>query len=46
MMGTKERTVAALPPMTLEDLVPPDHCSRHLERTLALGFGRTLGRAA
>jgi transposase len=30
----------------LEDLVPPDHFSRHLERTLDLGFVRDLVRGA
>jgi hypothetical protein len=38
MMGTKARTFAPLPPVTLEDLGPPDHFYRHLERSLDLGF--------
>ena len=42
MMGRKERTFGALPPLTLEELVPSDHCSRHLERTLDLSFVRDL----
>src|SRR4051812_1161195 len=42
MMGQKDRACAALPPVTLEDLVPPDHVSRHLERSLDLGFVRDL----
>jgi transposase len=42
MMGQKDRTFAALPPVTLEDLVPPDHFYRHLERSLDLGFVRDL----
>ena len=42
MMGRKERAFGALPPVTLEDLVPPDHFYRHLERTLDLGFVRDL----
>jgi transposase len=46
MMGIKERAFAALPPVTLEDLVPPDHFYRHLERTLDLGFVRELVRNA
>jgi transposase len=46
MMGTKARAFAALPPMALEDLVPPDHFYRHLERTLDLGFVRDLVREA
>jgi transposase len=46
MMGQKDRSFAALPPVTLEDLVPPDHFYRHLERTLDLGFVRDLVRDA
>ena len=42
MMGQKARFFAALPPVTLEDLVPPDHFYRHLERSLDLGFVRDL----
>ena len=42
MMGIKERAVAPLPPVTLEDLVPPDHFYRHLERALDLAFVREL----
>ena len=38
MMGIKERAFGPLPPVSLEDLVPPDHFYRHLERTLDLGF--------
>ena len=44
MMGIKERAFGPLPPVTLEDLVPPDHFYRHLERTLDLGFVRDLVR--
>jgi hypothetical protein len=43
-MRKKNRAFAPLPPVTLEDLVPPDHFSRHLERTLDLGFVRDLVR--
>jgi transposase len=46
MMGTKARLFAPLPPIALEELVPPDHVSRHLERTLDLGFVRDLVRGA
>ena len=46
MMGTKERAFGPLPPVSLEDLVPPDHFYRHLERTLDLGFVRDLVREA
>ena len=46
MMGIKERAFGPLPPVTLEDLVPPDHFYRHLERTLDLGFVRDLVRDA
>src|SRR3954468_16391399 len=42
MMGTKERSFAPLPPVSLEELVPPDHFYRHLEGTLDLGFVRDL----
>ena len=42
MMGTKARDFAPLPPVSLDVLVPPDHFSRHLERTLDLGFVRPL----
>jgi transposase len=44
MMGTKGRDIAPLPPVSLEDLVPPDHVSRHLERTLDLSVARDLVR--
>src|SRR3954468_5107873 len=42
MMGTKTRAFGPLPPVTLEDLVPPDHFYRHLERSLDLSFVRAL----
>jgi transposase len=42
MMGSKERTFAPLPPVTLEELVPPDHFYRLLERSLDLAFVRDL----
>jgi hypothetical protein len=42
MMGKNARAFAPLPPVTLEDLVPPDHFYRHLERTLDLAFVRDL----
>ena len=42
MMGSKERAFGPLPPVSLEDLVPPDHVYRHLERTLDLAFVREL----
>ena len=42
MMGTKARVFGSLPPGTLEDLIPPDHFYRHLERTLDLSFVRDL----
>ncbi len=44
MMGLKERAFGPLPPVTLEDLVPPAHFYRHLERMLDLGFVRDLVR--
>jgi hypothetical protein len=46
MMGSKERAFDPLPAVTLEELVPPDHFYRHLERTLDLGFVRDLVRDA
>ena len=42
MMGTKARAFTPLPPVSLEDLIPPDHFYRYLERTLDLGFVRDL----
>jgi len=44
MMGAKERAFGPLPPVSLEDLVPPDHFYRHLERVLDLAFVRELVR--
>jgi hypothetical protein len=44
MIGSKERVVGLLPPVTREALVPTDHVSRHRERTLDLGFVRDLVR--
>ncbi|HLL29518.1 MAG TPA: IS1182 family transposase [Allosphingosinicella sp.] len=46
MMGTKARLFAPLPPVSLEELIPPDHFYRHLERSLDLGFVRDLVRDA
>jgi transposase len=46
MIGIKERSFGPLPAVTLEDLVPPDHFYRHLERTLDLDFVRDLVRDA
>ena len=34
MMGIEERDFGPLPPVSLENFVPPDHVSWHLERTL------------
>jgi transposase len=42
MMGRKERVFGPLPPLTLEELVPPDHFYRHLEHSLDLAFVRDL----
>jgi transposase len=42
MMGHKERDFHPLPQVTLEELVPPDHFYRHLERSLDLSFVREL----
>jgi transposase len=46
MMGTKERRFLPLTNPSLEDLVPPHHFYRHLERSLDLGFVRDLVREA
>jgi transposase len=46
MMGIKGRAFGPLPPVTLEELVPPDHFYRHLEDTLDLSFVRDLVRDA
>jgi hypothetical protein len=46
VMGKKERAFAVLPPVTLEDLVPPDSFYHHLDRSLDLGFVRDLIRDA
>jgi transposase len=46
MMGKRDRAFAALPAVTLEDLVPPDSFYRHLERSLNLSFVRALVRDA
>ncbi len=40
MMGTKERSFAPLIHVSVEELVPPDHFYRHVERTLDLSFVR------
>jgi transposase len=40
MMGMKERHVAPLINVSLEELVPHDHFYRHVERTLDLSFVR------
>src|SRR4051812_7355408 len=46
MMGMKARDFAPLPPVSLNELVPPDHFYRHLERMLDLAFVRALVRDA
>ena len=45
-MGRQEWAVAQLPPLILEDLVPPEHFHRHLERSLDLRFVSDLVRHA
>jgi hypothetical protein len=45
-LGIKERAFAPLPPVSLEELVPPDHFYGHLERSLDLTFVQGLVRAA
>ena len=46
MMGAKARAFAPLPPVSLDELVPPNHFYRHLEATLDLTFVRDLVRDA
>jgi hypothetical protein len=46
MMGSQERAFAPLPPVSLEDVIPPDHFDRQLERALDLAFVRDLVRGA
>jgi transposase len=46
MMGIKGRAFAPLPPVSLDDLVPPGHFYRHLERSLDLSFVRDLVKGA
>ncbi len=43
-MGYKDRDFPSLPMVSLEDLVPADHCYRHLEKLLDLSFVRDLVR--
>jgi hypothetical protein len=40
MLGRKAHAFGPLATTSLEQLVPADHCSRHLNRTLALAFVR------
>ena len=42
MMGIKQRHFAPLERITLEQLVPPDHFYRQVERTQDLSFVREL----
>ena len=46
MMGRKARVFAPLPPVSLEDLGPPDHVYRHLAPVLDRGVVRDLVREA
>jgi hypothetical protein len=46
MMGIKGRAFGPLPPVTREELVPPNTFYRHLEDTLDLRFVRDLVRDA
>ncbi len=46
MMGNKERHFSPLINVSLEELVPPDHFYRHLERTLDLSFVRAFVKEA
>jgi transposase len=42
MMGIKARVFAPVEHLSLEELVPPDHFYRHVERVLDLSFVRAL----
>ncbi len=42
MMGRKDRALAPIPAMALEDLIPADHFYRHVDRVLDLSFVREL----
>ncbi len=42
MMGIKARAFGPLPPVSLDELIPPDHFYRQLECTLDLAFVRDL----
>lgn len=42
MMGIKVRAFGPMPPVSLDELVPPDHFYRQLERTIDLAFVRDL----
>jgi hypothetical protein len=44
MLGKKDRVFAPLPAVSLEELVPTDHVSRHLERSRGLSFVRDVVR--
>ena len=44
MMGLKARERTARHAVSLEDLVPADDCSRHLDRVLDLSFVRDVVR--
>ncbi len=46
MMGRKAQEFASLPPVSLDELVPPNHFYRHLDRSLDLAFVRDLVRQA
>ena len=42
MMGTKARVFTPITALSLDELVPPDHFYRHLDRVLDLSFVRDL----
>ena len=44
MMGQKTRLFTPLPPVTIEELIPADHFSRHLDQMLDLTVVRDLVR--
>jgi hypothetical protein len=44
MKGRKDRSMAPIAALTLEDVVPPDHFDRHPDRVVDLTFVRELVR--
>jgi transposase len=43
-MGAKARLFTPIHARSLDELVPPDHCSRHVDRVVDLSFVRDLAQ--